>query len=209
MLPAWLVLLAFMSWNVIGAPWHLLVENRLRGVWTGATVLLAGLWWMQAGAHAGLTFHLLGLTAMVLMFGWRLAMISGFIALGLLASLGVYDWAAAGVNGLIGVVLPVLLADRLHGIVYLWLPKHFFIYLMVAAHFSSMLVIAAVIISGGMVLLLLDAQPWARVGNDYLLFLPMIILPEGFLNGAVLTMLTLLRPAWVRSFDDRDYIDGK
>ncbi|NDY95107.1 hypothetical protein [Wenzhouxiangella limi] len=60
-----------------------------------------------------------------------------------------------------------------------------------------------------LVLLLLGAQPWSRVGNDYLLFLPMIMLPEGFLNGAVLTMLTLLRPAWVRSFDDRDYIDGK
>jgi uncharacterized membrane protein len=209
MLAAWPVLLGFMSWNCIGAPWQLLLENCLIRVWAGATVLLAGLWWMQAGAHAGLTFHLLGLTAMVLMFGWRLAMISGFIALGLLAGAGVYDWTAAGVNGLIGVVLPVLLADRLHGLIYQWLPKHFFIYLMVAAHFSSMLVIAAVIVSGGLVLLLLDAQSWARVGNDYLLFLPMIMLPEGFLNGAVLTMLTLLRPTWVRSFDDRDYIDGQ
>ncbi|MFP4275943.1 MAG: hypothetical protein ACOC0Q_07480 [Wenzhouxiangella sp.] len=52
-------------------------------------------------------------------------------------------------------------------------------------------------------------NPGDRVGNDYLLFWPMIVLPGGFLNGVVLTMLTRLRPAWVRSFDDRDYIDGK
>lgn len=146
---------------------------------------------------------------MVLLFGWRLALVGGFIALGILTVVGAYDWAATGVNGLIGIVLPVLLANRLHGLIYHWLPKHFFVYLMVSAHFSSMLVIAAVIVTGGALLLALGAQPWSRVGNDYLLFLPMIMLPEGFLNGAILTMLTILKPEWVRSFDDRDYIDGK
>jgi uncharacterized membrane protein len=35
------------------------------------------------------------------------------------------------------------------------------------------------------------------------------MLPEGFLNGAVLSMLTAWKPEWVRTFDDRDYIDGK
>lgn len=209
MLPAWLVLLGVAGWNLVGAPWRVMIDNQLGGVFTGACLLLTGLWWLSVGAHAGLEFHLLGLTTMVLLFGWRLALVGGLIALGLLASVGVYDWAAMGVNGLIGVVLPVLLANRLHGLIYRWLPRHFFIYLMVAAHFSSMLVIAAVVIGSGALLLLIGAQPWARVGTDYLLFLPLIMLPEGFLNGAILTMLTILRPQWVRSFDDRDYIDGK
>ena len=209
LLPGWLVFLAMAGWNIAGAPWRLLVDNGLGGVYTGACLLLTGLWLLQAGAHAGLEFHLLGLTSMVLLFGWRLALVGGFIALGILTVVGAYDWAATGVNGLIGIVLPVLLANRLHGLIYHWLPKHFFVYLMVSAHFSSMLVIAAVIVTGGALLLALGAQPWSRVGNDYLLFLPMIMLPEGFLNGAILTMLTILRPEWVRSFDDRDYIDGK
>ncbi len=209
LLPGWLVFLAMAGWNIAGAPWRLLVDNGLGGVYTGACLLLTGLWLLQAGAHAGLEFHLLGLTSMVLLFGWRLALVGGFIALGILTVVGAYDWAATGVNGLIGIVLPVLLANRLHGLIYHWLPKHFFVYLMVSAHFSSMLVIAAVIVAGGALLLALGAQPWSRVGNDYLLFLPMIMLPEGFLNGAILTMLTILKPEWVRSFDDRDYIDGK
>jgi len=37
----------------------------------------------------------------------------------------------------------------------------------------------------------------------------MAMLSEGFINGAIMTLLTILRPEWVRSFDDRDYIDGK
>ena len=209
MLSAWPVFLAIVGWNLAGAPWRVLIDNQLGPVYIGACLLLAGLWWMKAGAHAGLELHLLGLTAMVLLFGWRLALIGGAIALAILAGGGLYDWAALGVNGLVGLVFPVLLADRLHGLIYRWLPKHYFIYLMVSAHFSSMLVIAAVMLAGGALVLLLGVHPWSRVGSDYLLFLPMIMLPEGFLNGAILTMLTILRPEWVRSFDDRDYIDGK
>lgn len=209
LLPAWALFLTLLTWNLIGAPWRLLVENGLGPVYIGACLLLTGLWWMMIGAHAGLEFHLLGLTSMVLMFGWRLALIGGSIALLLLTVTGSYDWASAGVNGLIGIALPVLLANRLHGLIYRWLPKHFFIYLMVSAHFSSMLVIAAVVVSGGLLMLALGVHPWSRVGGEYFLFLPMVMLPEGFLNGALLTMLTVLKPEWVRSFDDRDYIDGK
>lgn len=209
MLPSWLLVLGVLGWNLLGAPWRLLSLNGLWPLYLGACALLVGLWWMRISVHAGLELHLLGLTSMVLLFGWRLALIGGCLALTILAVAGVYDWTALGLNGLLGVVLPVLLAQRLHELIQRWLPKHYFVYLMVAAHFSSMLVIAAVAIGGGLLMLLLGAQPWSRVGADYLLFLPLIMVPEGFLNGAVLTMLTLLKPEWVRSFDDRDYIDGK
>ena len=209
MLVAWPIFLAFVGWNLLGAPWRLLTINGLWPLFSGACLLLVALWWMRISVHAGLELHLLGLTSMVLLFGWRLALVGGVLALLILATGGVYDWQALGVNGLLGVALPVLLANRLHELIQRWLPKHYFIYLMVAAHFSSMLVIATVIVGGGLTMLLLGAQPWARVGGDYLLFMPLVMLPEGFLNGALLTMLTLLKPEWVRSFDDRDYIDGK
>ncbi len=209
MLPAWPVFLAIWSWNLVGSPWRLLTVNGLWPLFSSAGLLLIGLWSMSAGAHVGLEFHLLGLTSMVLLFGWRLAMVGGGIALFALAAAGVYDWQALGLNGLLGVVVPVLLADRLHAWIYHRLPKHYFVYLMVAAHFSSMLVIAAVAAGGGLTLLLTGAYGWDRIGGDFFLFLPLVVVPEGFLNGALLTMLTLLKPEWVRSFDDRDYIDNQ
>ncbi|MGY6555719.1 MAG: energy-coupling factor ABC transporter permease [Wenzhouxiangella sp.] len=209
MLPAWLLLLGVLAWNLLGAPWRLLTLNGLWPLYGAACMLLVALWWMRISVHAGLELHLLGLTSMVLLFGWRLALVGGCLALMILALGSVYDWTALGLNGLLGVVLPVLLAQHLHALIRQWLPQHYFVYLMVAAHFSAMLVIAAVVAAGGLLMLLLGAQPWSRVGGDYLLFLPLIMVPEGFLNGALLTMLTLLKPEWVRSFDDRDYIDGK
>jgi uncharacterized membrane protein len=146
---------------------------------------------------------------MVLVFGWRLALVGTAAALLALTALGRYDWASLGVNGLITVVLPVLLANRLHAVVYRLFPKHYFVYVIVSAHFSSMIVIAAAILTSAALLWSLGVYSPGTLGRDYLVFLPIAMLPEGFLNGAVLSALTAWKPEWVRTFDDRDYIDGK
>jgi uncharacterized membrane protein len=214
-LPLWLAVItlatfaAMTVWNLAGAPWKLLSINGLHPLYSLTCVGLAGLWALSVGGHPALEFHLLGLSAMVLMFGWRLALVAGAIALVLLCAVGVGDWAALGMNGLIGVVLPVFLARRLHDLIYARLPRHFFVYVLVSAHFSSMLVIGAVILAGAAVTWVLGAHDLARIVDEYLVFAPMVLLPEGFMNGAVMTMLIALKPEWVRSFDDRDYIDGK
>ena len=214
-LPLWLALTSLMLfaamavWNLAGAPWKLLTLNGLHPLYSLSCVGLAGLWSLSVGGHPALEFHLLGLSAMVLMFGWRLAIVAGAVALVLLCAVGEGDWAALGVNGLIGVVLPVLLARRFHDLIYARLPRHFFVYVLVSAHFSSMLVIGAVILAGGALTWLVGAYEFSRIVDEYLVFSPMVLLPEGFMNGAIMTMLIALKPEWVRSFDDRDYIDGK
>lgn len=214
-LPLWIALVslagfaALTAWNLVGAPWKLLSLNGLHPLYSLTCIGLAGLWGLSVGGHPALEFHLLGLSATALMFGWRLALVAGAVALVLLCAAGFGDWMALGVNGLIGVVLPVLLARRLHAFIYARLPRHFFVYVLVSAHFSSMLVIGSVILAGAGVTWLLGAHDMDRIVNEYLLFAPMVLLPEGFMNGAVMTMLIALKPEWVRSFDDRDYIDGK
>lgn len=215
LLPPWLAAMAliafalFLAWNAIGAPWRLLHRNALEPVFAGAVAILVGLWWMKAESQTGLGLHFLGVTAMVLVFGWRLALVGTAAALLALTALGRYDWASLGVNGLITAVLPVLLANRLHAVVYRLFPKHYFVYVIVSAHFSSMIVIAAAILASAALLWSLGVYPLSTLGRDYLVFLPIAMLPEGFLNGAVLSALTAWKPEWVRTFDDRDYIDGK
>jgi uncharacterized membrane protein len=215
LLPTWLTaatlpaFAAFVAWNAVGAPWKLLHRNALEPVYATAVALLVGLWWMKAESQAGLGLHFLGTTAMVLVFGWRLALVGTTVALTALTALGRYDWAALGVNGLVTVVVPVLLANRLHAVIYRVFPKHYFVYVIVSAHFASMAVIAAAIVLSAALLWVLGAYPASTLVRDYLVFLPIAMLPEGFLNGAILSMLTAWKPEWVRTFDDRDYIDGK
>lgn len=215
LLPAWLAWAAwpafvvFVAWNAAGAPWKLLHRNLMEPVYIGAIVLLIGLWWMKAESQTGLGLHFLGITSMVLIFGWRLALVGAAAALLVLTVLGRYEWMSLGINGMITVVMPVLLANRLHAFIYRAFPKHYFVYVIVSAHFASMAVMAAVVATSALLLWSVGAYSLDRIVNDYLVFLPIAMLPEGFLNGAVLSMLTAWKPEWVRSFDDRDYIDGK
>lgn len=81
MLQAWAILLGMAGWNLWSAPWRLLSLNGLWPLFGGACLLLVALWWMRINAHAGLELHLLGLSSMVLLFGWRLALVGGWIAL--------------------------------------------------------------------------------------------------------------------------------
>jgi uncharacterized membrane protein len=214
-LPFWLLALgwigfgALVAWQAWGSPWALLKENGLIPLFNLTILLLAGLWWLNAGVYAGLSFHLIGLTTVVLIFGWRLALMAGTCALLLTSVLGLREFSAMGINGLYSVALPVWLAHRLHSLIYHRLPRHFFVYVLVSAHFASMAVIAAVALAGSLTLLALGVHPWDRVWGEYLIFLPLLMLPEGFINGTIMTMLSVLRPQWVRSFDDKDYIEGK
>lgn len=205
----WLLFAPLSAWALWTAPWRLLQRNLLELVFTGAVLLTAGLWTMQVGAQAGLGLHFLGSSALVLVFGARLALAASVLALIMLAAAGIYDWAALGINGLIGAALPVWLAHHLHRRIERLFPRHYFVYVLVSAHFASMLVLAAVALAGAALLWLTGGYPADRVINDYLIFLPIAMLPEGFLNGAIMTMLTAFKPEWVRSFDDRDYLDGK
>jgi uncharacterized membrane protein len=205
-----IVLWAGCLWLALkGAPWHALRSNKLEPVWVCAAGIVAMLWVMGAGVHPGLELHLLGVTALTLMFGWQLALVGASLALIGLSALGLYSWAAVGMNGMLLTVLPVALSHGLGRIAYTLLPRHFFIYVLVLAFFGSMLVIGATITASAILLLALGAYPPAIIVHDYLVMLPLIMFPEGFITGMIMTMLVVYKPHWVRTFDDRDYIHGK
>ncbi|MEM1081670.1 MAG: energy-coupling factor ABC transporter permease [Pseudomonadota bacterium] len=201
--------IALLCWNLAGAAWGLLRKNLLEWVFVAGCGLMGLLWLMRVEAQAGLELHFLGLMSLVLVFGWRLAFVGASVVLLMMTALGLYDWATLGVNGLVGVALPVLVAHAAQVSIYRALPKHYFIYLIVTAHFGAMLVMVAVCCTVAALMIALGVYRVDRVVNDYLVFLPMVMLSEGFINGAIMTLLTLLKPEWVRSFDDRDYIEGQ
>ena len=191
------------------APWGLVRVNRLEPLFVGAMGCVGILWSMSAGVQAGLELHLLGATALTLVFGWRLAMIAASGALAALTVLGLFDWQAFAVNGLLLAVLPVLLTHWIGRQVYRFLPHNLFVYLFALAFFGAMLSQAAVMLVSAGLLFGLGAYPPAILLRDYLAMLPLMMFPEGFITGLVMTMLVVYRPEWVRTFDDRDYIVGK
>ncbi|WP_020682845.1 energy-coupling factor ABC transporter permease [Marinobacterium rhizophilum] len=202
---ALIVLLAL--WRL---PWGILLGNRrLQHLFFGSTVALTLLWIMRAGITPGLGIHFLGMTTLTLMFGWDLAIVSAALALLGVSWIGLESWQGYGLSGLCTIVLPALTSLGILRLVEAYLPKNFFVYLFCCAFLGSALAVAAGGLAAGLLLWGLDVYPWSRIQQDYVILLPLIMFPEGLLNGILMTGMMVFYPDWIRSFNARIYIDDQ
>ena len=199
--------LAALVHAAVRAPWDLLRANRLQHIFGASIPLLLPFWSMRAGVHPGLDIHLLGAMALVLVFGPRLALVALTGVILALTAVGGYGWANLGVNGLVGAAIPVLVAARIQRLVWTWLPRHLFVYLFGNAFFGAMLTAAAAVCATALLLWSAGNYSLSFLAGEYLILLPLIMFMEGFVTGLILTMLVVYRPDWVRSMNDRVYLD--
>jgi uncharacterized membrane protein len=174
----------------------------------GGIVALAVLWWIRAGIVPGLGFHFFGVTTLTLMFGWQFACLAAVPVLLAGVFTGHGDLGALGLNALLLFVLPAVVTWGVHAMASRGLPWNFFVYVFVNCYFAAVLAMAAATLVMSGVLLATGVVAPDYLWRDYLPFLPMLLLSEGFINGAVIAVLVATRPAWVWTFDDRRYLSG-
>ena len=190
------------------SPWRVIFDNRgLQHLFFGATVLLLLMWSMRAGISPGLSIHFLGVTALTLILGWDLAILSASLVLLGMTLLGKESWQGIGVNGLCLVIIPAFLSYAIHQFVDKKMPKNFFIYLFLCGFIGSSLVIAASGLLMSIVLWMDGVYPWSKITEEYVNYLPLIMFPEGLMNGILMTGIMVFYPDWIRTFNARLYID--
>lgn len=201
--------LAWLVWALWRLPWDRLRDNAFTHVYFGACVGALLLWSMQAGVPPMLHFHLLGVTVLTLMFGWRLAALAVTLILLGATFNGQGSWESFGVNLLAMGALPIALSATLLYLAQRRLPHNFFIYIYINAFLAAGVSILATSAIGVGLLWLTGAQTLAWLGYHYVPYFPLMVFSEAVLNGMVMTLLVTLRPQWVSSFDDNLYINGK
>ena len=191
------------------APWRWLRNNELLHVFLGACVALILLWSIKADVNPGLSFHLLGVTSLTLMFGWSLGVIAATIALlGVSLNSGA-GWDSFALNGLLLGVVPATLTQVVLVVVRSLLPKNFFIFVLVNGFLTAGLVM---LVTGYLAVGLLTLSGFYQLQEleeSFMPFFPLMSMPEAFLNGWVMTVLVAYRPNWVYSFSDELYLKGK
>jgi uncharacterized membrane protein len=197
---AWLVWLAAVGLAFGQAPWNAMRAAHRQHLFLGSLVALAFLWRLEAGIAPGLGFHFLAVTTLVLMFGWSLAVIGAGAVQAVLLVVADGGTAALGLNALLSGVLPASITLLVYRLVMRYLPLNPFIYIFVCAFFTGMLVAVCTVLARMAVMAAGDAYSYARMTGEYLLFLPLYAFPEGFINGMIVTVLVVFRPAWVRTF---------
>jgi len=200
-----------LAWGVWQTPWHYLKNAQNMWVLLGACI---GLWlfWRVAGTLTilpGLEFHLLLVTSITLMFGWAYALLCVSLAqLGLTLG-GQAEGVAYAWNTLINGAVPVVITYLSFKLVERWLPRHFFIYIYLCAFLAGALSMLFSRLAGIGLLLASGAYSLDSLPPEYWAVLPIMLFPEAFLNGGVMTVLVVFRPEWVSSFSDALYLRGK
>jgi uncharacterized membrane protein len=201
--------LCFLGIALFQAPWRRLLQARLTHVFFGATLVLMLLWQMDTQVQPGLNYHLLGLTAVTLIFGWSFAIIAASLALlGIHINTGL-GWEGFALNALLSGVLPITLTQVMLVLIRYYLPKQFFVYVLVNGFLTAGLVGLAMGYMAAWLLVGSGAYTFAQLSQTVLPFFPLMFMPEAMLNGWIMVVLVAFRPDWVYSFSDEQYLEGK
>jgi len=182
-------------------------STKIQHLVFGASAALAVLWWFRTGIYPGLEIHFLWLTAMTLVLGWRWAMFSSLLALITITALGHSSWADFGVVGVIGSVIPIALSYFIYIFAFHKLPRHLFVYIFVCSFFAGAACISLKMFVFSMYFSGMELYDWRIVSDNYLILIPLLLFPEGLLNGMTITILTLYKPDWVKTFYDDHYLN--
>lgn len=192
---AYALSLALAAWQ---APWEELLLDPPRQHRLGLVALgLMLLWWMRAGITAGLGVHFLGMTAATLIVGWPLALLAGLVPVLGAAAVGLEPWSMVGVSGALTAALPVFVTAAIHRLLGRFLPENPFVDLLGAAFLGG--VIAALVARGATVALLIasDARATDLVLDQGWVIVVLTALPEGVVNGMIVSLLFAWNPDWL------------
>jgi len=213
--PSWLhwaatvLFVLLLAMAVRNAPWRRFRDKELLHVLLGSCVLLLLIWSLKAGIKPGLTFHLLGGTLFMLMYGWEVALVGVSLVLAGTVLNGVIAWQAFAVNVLLMGALPILFTHAVYRLAVWYLPHHFFVYVLINAFFCAGLTMALTVCVASLLLVGFGPYSIDTVLRNYLPYTPFMMFGEGFMTGMLVTGMALMKPHWLLTFDDRRYIAGK
>lgn len=189
--------------------WPRLRDRAQQHVYMGGIVILFFLWNLRIEIEPGFFWHLSAMVVFTLMFGWSMALIGGSLALLGIITAGLNEWSGFFPSVIFCVLIPATLTQVMLGLVRAYLPKHFFVYVLVNAFLAGgfIFLIMALSITAG--LLLMESYTLAELESRFLIYLPMMVFPESMLNGWIAAILVGFKPHWVGSFNDEEYIKGK
>ena len=189
------------------APWSAIraVPARVHLVLGGAVLCLL-LWLMSVHMIDQLWLHLLGVTVLVMLLGLRFALLAGAAATLLYTYLIGEALHAAPLAWSLTVLVPALVSRAVvHSITRLR-SDNLFLYLLGAGFGGGMLAMLAMCLAALPVLWLLDQRQWLQTALENWPLVSLVMFPEGFINGMIITTLTVFYPQLVKTFDDKHYL---
>ncbi|MEH6686231.1 MAG: energy-coupling factor ABC transporter permease [Halopseudomonas sabulinigri] len=194
-------------WALKRVRWvELITDSRRQHLFFGSVFALFALWLVRREFDNGLTVHFIGLTAVMLILDWPLAIVAGSLAQLGLCLLGLDDLSALGANGLLRILVPVGITLLLSRALESFQPRNLFLYIFISGFFAAGLAAAATVLVG---IGLLQWSGSIQAPNSILElfgYLLLVMFPEGFINGTAVAALIVFYPDWVDTFNSDRYL---
>lgn len=196
----------WVGWAAWGSNWSALFSNRsAQHFFFGSSLVMAAFWFMQAGVLPGLSFHILALTAVTLMMGWRLTMVAATLTQLGLTLVGQVEWSMLGYQLLFGCLMPIAFSFWFYCMVYKRLTHNPFIYILVAGFLNAGFTHAFSDLINSASYWLAGSYSLGQIWYDYLRYLPLMMFPEGVVNGMFISGMVAFHSRWLSTFDEDSY----
>lgn len=203
----WSIYLAAILWAVWRAPWvELFSDSRRQHLLFGAMLSLFLLWLVRRDFDTGFSYHFIGMTAVTLLLDWPLAVLCGLAAQCGLLALQRQDLAAMGVNGILLVLIPVSVTGVCAYYVERAQPRNLFVYIFGCGFFPAALAIFLSLLTGVALVWMDGLFPMPGWLGDFAGYLWLVIFPEAFINGTLISALVVFYPEWLETFNATRYL---
>ncbi len=172
-----------------------------------ALFLALGFFWcfISIPVNKVLLVHPIFVTSIALIFGFRLSLLFGALALLVSHVAESLYWENYGFHFLTGVCVPVLVTFLVHKLIQRIKLKILFFYTLGVGFIGGMLSIVGAGLSSLALLWVFDSTLyWPALDHIYLYLL--LAFPEGFCNGVIVSSLTVLKPDLLKTFDEDFYL---
>lgn len=191
------------NWKILNAD-----PRRMHIIGGGAVACLL-LWLMNIHLVDGLILHFLGVTTLTLVIGWSFTVLAASLALTGFFALQSLDWSSLGLSLSLSVLVPALLTRGLAQWLYRPTLRHPFVYFLGAGFAGGGLAVLSVSMFAVVLFWLAGVDAYVEAAAEWWPLIFMIMFSEGFLNGMCISALAVFHPDWVKTFDDRFYLDGR
>lgn len=214
LIPTWLnvaalvLMLVCLAGALLSAHWRALISVPSRQhVLFGGVLCLLLLWLLTVQVADGVWVHILGITSMTLIVGWRFTLIGGTVVL--LAHLWWVgqSYLAIPVAFLFSILVPASITRVLVYLLRRYAMANLFVYMLGAGFGGGLLSILAMALLALPVFWLAGQGAWVTGAFDNWPLIFLMLFPEGFINGMLVTALTVFYPDVVKTFDDDYYLN--
>lgn len=199
-----LVAVVVAAWT---APWRALQAATVRlHVLFGSLLALLLLWQLSLNLIDGVWIHLLGVTSLTLLVGWRFAVLGATLVLFAHVWMQQQSLLAVPLSWVFTVLVPATTTRVLAYVLRTYGLSNLFVYMLGAGFgggLASVLVVAALAIP---LFWLMGQIEWVALALENWSFVLLIMFPEGFVNGMVVTALTVFYPELMKTFDEDFYL---